>query len=437
MQLATCTVLALALLGASDLERTTRAKACLDALVKQDFDAVGKDFDKKMKEVMPKEKLDEMWKAMTKQIGPFKKLLDTKTTKIGGADAVEQTCEFAKLNLTMRLSFNKDNEIQGMFFAPAKATKFDPPPYAKASSYREENGTINEGGEYPLGATFTLPKDKGPFACVILVHGSGPHDRDETLMANKPFRDLAWGLASRGVAVLRYEKRTYAHAEKMGKMLDTLTLKEETTDDVLAAAKLARKHKEIDPKKIFILGHSLGAMIAPQVGEHDSELGGLIFLAGNSRPLEDLVLEQFTYLYSLNGGPTTEQKADLEELKKKVQRIKDAKLTAETSRKELPLNLPPNYWKALIAYKQADTAAKLTMPILILHGERDYQVTMDDFAGWKKAVGGRKNVTLKSYPALNHLFMEGKGKSKPDEYFQAGHVAQEVIEDVAKWVKDR
>jgi dienelactone hydrolase len=436
MNLLPCALLA-ALVPAQALDRPARAKAMLDALNKGDFAAAAKDFDKKMMEVMPPEKLGEVWKSLPEKVGKFKKLHGAKSVKAGTSEVIDLRCEFEKMTLTLRVSFNKDDQIQGFFLRPAEAEKFDPPPYANAGSYREEEVMVGAGGEWPLPGTLTLPKGKGPFAGVILLHGSGSHDRDETLMANKPFRDLAWGLATKGVAVLRFEKRNYAHTGKLMKQRDSVTLKEEVIDDALAAAALLRKHKEIDPKRIFILGHSLGAFVAPRVGEQDPSLAGLILLAGNSRPLEELVLEQFTYIYSLEGGPDAKQKAHLEELKKQVAKVTDPKLPADTPAKELPLGAPAAYWKAMREYDQKATAARVKLPMLILQGERDYQVTMADFAGWKKALAGRKDVAFKSYATLNHLFMEGKGKSKPDEYFKAGHVAPEVIDDVAAWVKGR
>src|SRR5262249_23144105 len=149
----------------------------------------------------------------------------------------------------------------------------------------------------------------GPFPAVVLVHGSGPNDRDETILGNKPFRDLAGGLASQGIAVLRYEKRTRAHAAKLA--VKTPTLDEEVTDDAVAAGKLLRRTKDVDPKRVFVLGHSLGATMAPRIGERDPDIAGLIVLAGATRPLEDLILEQVSYAFSLRGEPSEEDKAEL------------------------------------------------------------------------------------------------------------------------------
>jgi fermentation-respiration switch protein FrsA (DUF1100 family) len=177
-------------------------------------------------------------------------------------------------------------------------------------------------------------------------------------------------------------------------------------------------------------------MMAPRVGELDPKLAGLILLAANSRPLQDLIVEQYTYVFSLE-KESEDNKKELEKIKKQVAKLNDPKLSPDTRASELPLNLPAAYWLSLKAYDQKAMAAKLKMPVLVLQGERDYQVTMADLAGWKKALAKNRRATFKSYPTLNHLFMEGKGKAKPAEYFRAGHVAKAVVDDIAAWVKAR
>ncbi len=416
-------------------EQTEMALALVDSLAKGDFAAAGKNFDKVMEKVFPTDKRKDTWETLVKQVGAFQKRTGTRVEKAGKYDVVIVTCQFEKMELDARVVFNAEKQVAGLNFRPAQGKyDFKPPSYARPDSFREEKVVVGSA-EWALPGTLTLPKGDGPFPAAVLVHGSGPHDPDETIGPNKPFRDLAWGLASQGIAVLRYEKRTHAHAARMAELKESLTIKKETIDDALAAVAELRKHKEIDPKRIVVIGHSLGALVAPQIAERDPALGGAILLAGNARPLEDVVLDQFTYIYSLNGKLTDKDREELEEVKKQVARVKDPKLSAETAAKELPLGLHAAYWLTLRAYNQTATASRLKLPMLIVQGERDYQVTMDDFNLWKKALADHRNVTFRSYPKLNHLFMDGEGKAKPDEYFKAGHVASELVDDLAAWIK--
>lgn len=412
------------------------ARAFVEAASKGEFERATKNFDATMKKVMPADKLEEFWKALVGQVGPLKKITGARPDKKKGKyDIVYVACEFEKRKLDVRVALDGERRVSGFALVPPRGVQaFKAPPYARPESFAEQEAVVGSG-PWKLPGTLTLPKGDGPFAAVVLVHGSGPHDRDETIGPNKPLRDLAWGLASKGVATLRYEKRTHAHSQEMSKIKDTITVKEEVVDDALAAVTLLRKTDRIDPKRISVLGHSLGATMAPRVAEREPAVAGIILLAGNQRPLEDLILEQVTYL--TGEKPTDAQKKRLEKLKKQVARVKDPKLTAETPASDLPLGMSAPYWLALRAYDQAATAARLKQPVLILQGERDYQVTLADFAGWKKALAGKKNARLKSYPTLNHLFMAGKGKATSEEYDTAGHVDEVVVNDIAAWILGR
>jgi fermentation-respiration switch protein FrsA (DUF1100 family) len=266
---------------------------------------------------------------------------------------------------------------------------------------------------------------------VVLVHGSGPNDRDETIAGNKPFRDLALGLASQGIAVLRYDKRTLVYGQKMAAMSD-LTVQDETISDALAAVALLRETDKIDPARIVVLGHSLGANLAPRIGQQDPSIAGLILMAGNARPLELLVLQQSEYLAGLDGTITPEEHTQLDAVRAQVIATEHAAPGDDPTM--LLFSIPPAYWIDLNAYDPVATAQQVTLPMLFLQGERDYQVTLADFVLWQVGLGGRDDVTFTLYPTLNHLFMAGEGMPSPEEYQTQGHVSADVIRDIASWV---
>jgi dienelactone hydrolase len=282
-----------------------------------------------------------------------------------------------------------------------------------------------------------MPNGQGAFPAVVLIHGSGPNDRDETVGANKPFKDLAWSLASRGIAVLRYDKRTKVHADELAWLANGITVKEETTDDALAAVDLLRRTDDIDAERIFVLGHSLGGMLAPRMAQADRDIAGLIIMAGPTRPLEDLVVEQTQYIVSLSGDVSAQEQRQVEAIRQEVAAIKALKPSMDVSAQDQLLGAPPQYWLDLQGYNPAAAASVLPQPMLILQGERDYQVTLIDFQGWVDALSGRSDVLLKSYPDLNHLFISGAGQSTPEEYLTPDNVAAIVIDDVANWILEQ
>lgn len=404
-------------------------------LAEGEFSKATENFDAAMKKAASPEKLRQIWSSLVNQHGPFEKQLDTQTKSISIYEAVVVTCEFEKMDVDLQVTFNAAKQIAGFHIANARP-KADRQQSGDISHDSFSEKEIQVGtGQWPLPGTLTLPKGEGNLPAVVLVHGSGPHDRDETIGPNKPFRDLAHGLASKGIAVLRYEKRTKAHPLQMAFIASKITVKEETIDDALAAVALLRKTSQIDANRIFILGHSLGGFVIPRIGKLDSKITGFIVMAGSARPPEDLILEQAAYFSSLDGVITDDEKANLEKLKTQVAKVKDPNLSLSTPATDSPLGIPAAYWLDLRGYQPAEMAKELSQPMLIIQGGRDYQVTDTDFQLWKKALSSKTNVEFKFYEKLNHLFMQGQGKSTPAEYQVPGHVAQTVIEDIADWIK--
>lgn len=312
---------------------------------------------------------------------------------------------------TARLSviFDPSDDLAGFAIADEKARL----------SEGERDLVITTGDSIKLPARLTLPTASaasGALPVVILVHGSGPSNMDEALGANAPFRDLAEGLSRRGVAVIRYDKRTRVYPDLFDEETHAYTYDDETVDDAVSAVRLAQSlgdlgnGQSVDASRVYIVGHSLGAMLAPRIAEKSGAVKGLVLLAGPTSKIRPTLERQVAYL-----GESADK------LKESV----DMMLSM----------LPKSYIDFDASYSATETAKGLQLPMLILQGERDYQVTMDDFAAWRKAVGKRTSVTMKSYPALNHLFIAGQGKSFPREYQQPGHVAEEVMDDIANFIR--
>jgi dienelactone hydrolase len=333
--------------------------------------------------------------------------------------------------VNIQLTLNAAGEVASLHLRPARdpAPAWNHPSYSHAELFQEHAVTVGSD-DWKLGGTLTLPVGNGPFPGVVLVHGPGPNDRDEAIFATKMFADIAEGLSSRGIAVLRYDKRTKIYGPQMSPL--PFTLNEETVEDAVRALALLRTQPGVDPGRVFVLGHSLGGYAAPRIAKRDGKLAGVIVLAGNARRLEDISLAQAEAMLASRGGGTPEQQQRLEVMKEEAAQIRN--LAAGKEHPDVLLGHPVEYFLDLQGYNAPAAAKLLDLPMLFLQGDRDFQVTMADFALWKASLAGAKNVVFSEYPALNHLFTEGQGTSSPDEYRKGGNVAPEVIADLAAWI---
>jgi dienelactone hydrolase len=413
------------------------ARTFVEEMIAGKFEQAAARFDDTMSKVMPAPKLAETWQGVQEQAGAFQKITGTSRSDARGYRIILVTCQFASAPLNVRVVFDAADRIAGLFFLPVQppAPPWSPAASVKQDSFEERDVTIGDA-PWVLPGKLTVPKGAGPFPAVVLVHGSGANDEDESFGPNKAFKDLAWGLASRGVAVLRYVKRNRKYAQEMMAVAN-FTVKEETVDDAVHAAELLARQPGIDPKRIYMAGHSLGASLAPRIAASDKSVAGIILLAGTTRPLEEMVVEQVKYLSNLDGKITPFEQKQIESAEQFAREVRSPELTATQIVKMLGAPIPGSFFLDLRTYHAGEVAAALNIPILVLQGERDYQVRMTDFEAWKNALAGRKNATLKSYPALNHLFMPGSGPGAPEEYTRPGHVADEVIQDIAEWIQSR
>lgn len=403
------------------------ATAFVDQLAHGEFETAREHFDKTMR-MLSADRLGKIWNGLIPDAGGFVERAGTREESMGTFDIIYVTCRFERKSLDAKVVFDTAAQITGLFFVPT----YTPPPYTDTSRFIEREVIVGSG-EWAVHGTVSMPKGTGPFPALVLVHGSGPGDRDESIGPLRPFRDLAWGLASRGIAVLRYEKRTREHGMMFSNLKNGFTVREETVDDAVMAAELLRNTPAIDPSRVYVLGHSLGGMLAPRIGLSDTAIAGLIVMAGANEPLPPLMVRQYEYLFSLDGTISPEERKSIDAIKAFAKRIEKLRPSDSTSMEPL-LGAPARYWLDLRSYDPLASARRYPHRMLFLQGERDYQVTMEQFARWRKALKGRIDVDFHSYPTLNHPFTSGTGKGTPDEYQIPANIPVEVIDDIARWV---
>jgi uncharacterized protein len=358
--------------------------------------------------------------VMAKTYGDVQKIGEPSVRDMGLVSVVTIPLQFAKQNIDFTVPVNASGQLSQLYLRPGQAI-WTHPDYSKQGAFQAREVTVGSD-DWKLPGTLTYPTGKTGSSAVVLVPDSGPSDRDATQFATKVFRDLAEGLSSRGIVVLRYEKRARQYATKMSST--SYTIDDDTVHDAVEAVALLRAQPEVDPKRVYVLGFGVGGFIAPRIGSDDGKVAGMILLGAPEHSLEDLILET-----AISLGVTGTQ---LEMIKHQVAEIKKL----EGGDADLPprLGQPVTYWLDLKGYDAAADAKKLGMPMLILQGGRDFQVGPAEFEAWKTAMAKSKNVTAKSYPSLNHLFVAGEGKSNEQEYRKPGHVSAEVIDDIAKFV---
>ncbi len=415
-----------------------QAQKIVQMLVSGDFTGVYDQFDATVKGVVTAAQLEQAWQSIINQVGAYGAI--TNTREDAASHQVIVTIQFDKAVLDAHIVFDSDGKIGGLTFTPAAPSGtptptpvFATPTYVPPNSFTETAVTV---GDLKLPGLLTLPSSAsgaGPFPAVVLIAGSGPEDHDETIGPNKPLRDIAWGLAAQGVASLRYDKRTFAARASLD--IKTLTINDEYVTDAVAAVEQLRQTGSIDPARVFILGHSQGGYAAPRIAKADPHIAGVILLAAEALPLPEKILAQTQYIASL-GTQTPDQQQSITAVQKLVDQINA--LTPDSPSDTILLGAAPAYWLDMRGYDPAALEASLPQPVLVLQGESDYQVTLaDDFPVWQKALADHPDVTFKTYPGLNHIFMHGAGTgmSTPDDYSIAGNVAQAPIDNIAAWVK--
>lgn len=411
------------------------SESFLNKMLRGSYDSCRSYFDASVLDKINPQMIQSMWEKIPNYVGEFKSYENVRSEKQDTLEIVLMTCAFEKTKLDLKLVYNTPKKIVGIFFQPVKSKAvYNVPEYYRVEKLYETKLELKTG-EFKMPGMLCVPNNTENPPVVIFVHGSGPNDKDETLGPNKVFKDLALGLASNGIASYRYDKRTLAEAQKMSAATDKLGLEDEVIEDVLSAVKLLRSHPTTKASKIYVAGHSLGAMCAPLIAKKGKDISGIIMLAGPARPFEDLLLEQFTYLFKLDSIIDADEKKSLTVLEEQIKKVKDPKLLKSAKASELPLGQPSYYWQSIKKYNQVQTAKSVKQPMLVLQGKRDYQVTMVDYEIWKKELESNPKNKFIAYEGLNHFFIKGEGICTPAEYQVSGNVQEQVIKDICDWIK--
>lgn len=403
------------------------SKAYTQSLIDGDYDSVAAGVSAPVSDRLNADILRQGWENIAPVLGGFEQIEDATFTEDGNSAVVGVTCAFANRNLLLTYTFNGKGEIAGLWMTylpkPARPQETD--------AYKEK--IVSVGNEdAPLEGILTMPKGAENPPAVLIVAGSGQQDMDETVGAagNKPLADLAHGLAEHGIASLRYNKRT-AQYPNLPQDPKDITIQYEVLDDAAAGAELLKNTEGIDARHIYVLGHSLGGMLAPKIAQ-DNGLAGLISLAGSPRSLEDIMLDQNrAAIEAAEGVSDQDRQAALAQAGALAEAAKNAKEGGTG----VILNATENYWYTLNQVDTPGIVQSLDIPMLFLQGDADFQVSPEaDFGAWKELLSGRQNAAFKLYPGLNHLFMPAGETGTASDYDAPASVDPQVTEDISSWI---
>jgi predicted alpha/beta-hydrolase family hydrolase len=423
-----------------DDDYANRATAFIHHLLQGDTSTITKEMSDALKLSLPEQTLGLFSQQITAMFGQPNKRLSAIVDKNLVHTNVNLVYKTAQASFGIVVRFNTAHQIDDLNVQPATPPITFTKPLYDQGNYSEQQVVIGEG-TFALPGTLTVPQGEGPFPAIILVHGSGPHDQDSTIGGTKVFKDLAVGLSSQGIAVLRYEKISREHTAKVSTN-QQFTLKNESVDDVIKALELLNNMEEIDSSRMFVAGHSQGGYVMPMIIDNDKkkQIAGVILLSAPSEQFTDVLIEQqevgLERLRQL--GMPDQVIAQQEQAVGIWTSIADLVQNRQYSKDNLPANfpIPPAYWwYEQRDYVPTDLAIDQAGRMLILQGENDWQVSMKQYEGWKNALKHRSDVTFISYPKVNHLLTEYDGLSVGMEYGAPVHVSDSIIKDIVEWIE--
>jgi dienelactone hydrolase len=408
-----------------------RSGEFFDTLTAGKFEDATTFFDPSLQAQVKAEQLQGLWDKLNAQMGKYQSAEVIQSKTEGEFFVVIVEGKFEKDTQRFVLAFNQAEKMVGFYLQPkAASSAYTLPAYADTANIKQTEVKI-KGVKNDLVGILTMPKTGSNFPVVILVHGSGPGDMDQSVGAVKPFKDIALGLAAKGIASIRYVKRTLVFPQEY---TGAFTVKDEVTNDAVTAVNLSKTIPEINKKQIYVFGLSLGGMLAPRIATLTPDVKGIILAAAPARKFTDLIIDQNKYMFALANDTT---QATKERFNKGLAMIEVTRLNKLGNMKpdSLILSLPASYWVDLNTYDQVATAKKLSQRVMIIQGGMDFQVPDADYKVWSSALAKKSNVNLKLYPELNHLLTAQTEKGTSEQYKNPANVAETLINDLAAWIK--
>jgi len=401
-------------------DRDHRAEQVVMAIINGDYSAVTSGFDEDMSKALTAQGLENAWKSTIRQAGEFVSILSTQTVDDDQYDIREVTSQHTYQGVRTRVVFTRDNKVTGLFFSFVSNPVAQTP--VVMDGFTSTPVVVSEGTDFPLNGLLSMPDGvTGRVPAIVLVHGSGPQDMNESMYGINVFTDIAESLASHGIAVLRYDKRSFTYPEKMSSTYgDALTVEEEVIQDAIAAKDLLMRDERVDPDRIFVLGHSLGGMLAPRIVSEGGFAGGVI-MAGSLRSLVDIIYDQNLYVISLGNYSNEERNSLLDQ----VEQARDR-----------DFDMPKAYLDDMDAHPAQSYLTTSDKPFLVMQGSKDFQVLVGvDFAGYEEIAQTRPTIETRLYDGLTHLFTQSTMEQPTDaDYVSGDHVQEAPLTDIATWV---
>ncbi len=411
---------------------TSESEKFTEDIINGDFTAVYSVSSDLIKETYTQDELQAVWQETIANAGEFLAVEKIEKSQVEEFAVSVSYIVYENTGVLLSLTFNTQSVLEGIFFNyyEAETTSVSELPKGLV----ESEFTVKTG-DFELPAVLTSSQDTKSDSVLLLVHGSGPNDMNETVLALTPFKDIAWGVALQGVDTFRYDKRTFVYRENIAeKGNEYITVNEEVVDDALSAARML---KDMGYKNVYLLGHSLGGMLGPRIIEEEPELfAGFISLAGSPRSISEIQLDQNNAVISILNDDEKEETEKIVAAEKdklaQLPSMDENELLSETI-----FGISAYYLRDMSNYDSAEIAKSLEIPMLFLQGSDDFQVYADvDFALWQSELDDKANVEFKLYDGLTHMFTKNVElpTNTVNDYALSASVDEEVIKDIAKFI---